>query len=127
MQLQDLTGMRPHVRGLVLHAGQQVSLGRHKSDRVRPPLVQPGQHGGGQSDSQASPVFNPDLSRPTHELRALSASLALHCGAALEDITKAVGWTSTNTFGWFYQRSMPTQTEVLVRLPASGRNSAIPN
>lgn len=66
----------------------------------------------------------PDLHRPAHELRALSSSLALYRGAALEDITKAVGWSSSSTFGRFYLRHMGPVSDQNVRglhlrLPAS--------
>jgi hypothetical protein len=61
---------------------------------------------------------SPVLHRPAHELRALSSSMALYRGAALEDITKAVGWSSSLTFGRFYLRHMG---------PISDRNAHVNN
>jgi hypothetical protein len=51
-------------------------------------------------------------------LRAL-ASLAFYRGAALKDITLAVGWSSQSTFGRFYLRHMPSlDAQGPVRVPA---------
>jgi hypothetical protein len=73
----------------------------------------------------------PDLSRPAHELRAIAASLAFFRGAALRDITLAVGWSSQSTFGRFYLRHMPDQRAdgtqgPPVQLPALLEDPSIP-
>ena len=44
----------------------------------------------------------PDLHRPAHELRALSASMALLRGVPLGELISAVGWASGFTFAQFY-------------------------
>jgi integrase len=75
-------------------------------------------------DASVPTQQTPDLFRPAHELRAISASLALYRGAALSDITKAVGWSSASTFGRFYLRHLSNgesnvHVQQLLRLPAS--------
>ena len=52
--------------------------------------------------------------RTAHELRALAASLAYHKGSPLDDILRAVGWSSRNTFARFYLRHL---TAVQTRNP----------
>jgi hypothetical protein len=74
----------------------------------------------------------PNLHRPAHELRAIATSLAFQRGAALGDITKAVGWSSDSTFGRFYlrhmaQRATNNHVSTVLRLPALPRSHASTN
>lgn len=58
------------------------------------------------SHSSVLHLSDPDMSRPTHELRAISSSMALHQGASMDQIIRAVGWSSGSTFAQFYLRHM---------------------
>ena len=70
----------------------------------------------------SQPSGQPVAGRAAHELRALAASLAFHRGTPLDEILRAVGWTSGNTFARFYLRHLPAaavQGEVPLRLPCT--------
>ena len=53
-----------------------------------------------------------------HEVRAVSASVALQRNCAIKDIVAAVSWKSDSTFAKFYLRDMNRQAAELDRLGA---------